>query len=167
MTDKFQPPQTDLPDLADYEELADIDWDNVRSLAEEQGWEWDEEQGGYVDDDGDLVPLPDVLELTYNELAELQSQVSVAVDELEESEDVTEWERKIAEIAAAAAVLFFLLGSGNRDNITVDHEEHVRIRLVLQFEFLREFSLGVLAGKMTIDGIRARANLYPQDDQLL
>lgn len=167
MADKFQPSSSDLPDLSEYESLTDIDWDDVRSLAEEQGWEWDDDLGAYVDSSGDAVSLDAVLELTYEELDSIKAEIAQLTEDLEESEDVAEWERKLAELAAATAALFFLLGIGSRDAITDDHEDLVKTRLTTQYEFLRQFSNDILDGELTIDGIRARANLYPQDDQLL
>ena len=166
MADKFNPSPSNLPDLSEYDTLADIDWEEVRSLAEEQGWKWDDDQGTYVDDDGEVVGLDTVLELTYEELGQLKNEVAQLTENLEESEDVGEWERKLAELAAATAALFFLLGIGSRDAIADDHEQHVKDRLTTQFEFLRQFSNDILDGNLTIDGIRARANLYPQDAQL-
>ena len=167
MADKFQPSPSDLPDLSEYDELTEFDWDDVRSLAEEQGWTWDGDLGLYVDDDGEAVGLDVVLELTYEELDRIKNEVDQLTEELEESEDVETWERKLAELAAAAAALFFLLGIGTRDAVTDEHEELVSDRLKAQYEFLRQFSNDILDGNLTIDGIRARANLYPQDDQLL
>ncbi|NEQ52939.1 MAG: hypothetical protein F6K11_22835 [Leptolyngbya sp. SIO3F4] len=167
MADKFKPSPAELPKLSEYESLADIDWDNVRSLAEEQGWEWNDDIGMYQNSDGEPVPLPDVLELTYDELERIQDDLSSAVEQLEESEDVAAWEQSLAELAAVTAALFFLLGIGNRNNIDDDHSAHVKTRLTNQFEYLRQFSDDILNGDLTIEGIRARANLYPQDDQLL
>ncbi|ESA35942.1 hypothetical protein N836_09490 [Leptolyngbya sp. Heron Island J] len=168
MADKFQPSPSDLPDLSEYDPLTEPDWDEVRSLAEEQDWEWNEDKGAYVDDDDDeIVPLSTILELTYEELERIQGEISTAVEKLEDDEDVAEWERRIAEIAAAAAALFFLLGMGARGNINDDHSGHVRDRLTVQFEYLRQFSEDILDGNLTINRIKARANLYPQDDQLL
>ena len=166
MADKFQPSPSDLPDLSAYDELTEFDWDEVRSLAEEQDWEWDDDLGLYVDDDGEAVGLGTVLELTYEELDRIKNQVAQLTEDLEESEDVEGWERKLAELAAATAALFFLLGIGSRDAIADDHEQHVKDRLTTQFEFLRQFSNDILNGDLTIDAIRARANLYPQDAQL-
>ncbi len=166
MADKFQPSPSDLPDLSEYDKLTEFDWDDVRSLAEEKNWEWDDDQGLYVDDNGDAVGLDAVLELTYEELEQIKNEVARLTEDLEESEDVEEWERKLAELAAATAALFFLLGIGSRDAIADDHEQHVKDRLTTQFGFLRQFSNDILDGSLTVDGIRARANLYPQDAQL-
>ncbi|EKU98110.1 hypothetical protein Lepto7375DRAFT_7371 [Leptolyngbya sp. PCC 7375] len=166
MADKFKPSSSDLPDLSEYDALAEPDWEEVRSLADEQGWEWNDDEGAYVNDDGDVIPLSDILELTYDELERIQGEISTAVEQLENDEDVTTWEQTLAELTAATAALFFLLGIGARGNVIDSHAEHVRDRLTTQFEYLRQFSNSILDGELTIDGIRARANLYPQDAQL-
>ena len=166
MADKFTPSPSDLPDLSEYDSLAEPDWEEVRSLAEEQGWEWNDDQGAYVDDDDEVVPLSEILELTYEELERIQGEISTAVEQLEDDEDVTTWEQTLAELTAATVALFFLLGIGARGNVSDNHAEHVSDRLTTQFEYLRQFSNSILDGELTIDGIRARANLYPQDAQL-
>jgi hypothetical protein len=166
MPDPFTPPSSTLPPLSDYEPLTDIDWDSVRSLADEQGWVWDDSSGQYLDGESP-VDTDDILQLTYAEIERIEGEISDISAQLE-NEDISlsEWEELLANITAATAALFFLLGIGSVGAITSDHNQHVKDRLTTQFEYLRKFSDRIAAGELSMTGLIANANLYPQDAQL-
>ncbi len=162
----FQPAPVTLADIPVHD-FGDTDWAEVRSIAEEQGWVWDEEQGQYVDGDGTLITSEQILEVTYAELDKLEAQVTALGDQLVSGDiNTSEWEERMAEIVVVAAALFFLFGIGDRNSITTEHEVHLTDRTRTQFEFLRQFAEGILTGEMTADGIKARGHLYVQDAQL-
>lgn len=166
MPDPFTPPSSTLPPLSDYDPLTDIDWDSVRSIADEQGWVWDEDQGVYLDGETP-VDSDALLAVTYDEIEQIEKQLADTTSKLEKEEiTLAEWERSLAEITVVAAALFFLFGIGARGSITDDHSQYLKTRLTIQYEYLRAFSERVAAGQLSIAAIVANANLYPQDAQL-
>lgn len=159
MTDLFQPQPVDLSDIPE----PDLTWE-VRSLADEQDWVWDDELGRYVDDDEQPVTESEILAVVQAELTDLESQVDALSDELlAESIDVATWEERLAELTAAVAMLFFLFGLGDRSKLTDDHTEFVEDRLRTQYDFLRNFSTQILAGGLSAAMIAARSKLYVHD----
>ena len=164
--DPFVPVPVTLGDIPEFD-FGDIDWSEVRSIAEEQGWTYSEDLGRYVDGSGNPVSFDNLLKVTYEELDDLESQIDGLGDELVSGElDVSEWEERMAEIIVATAALFFLFGIGDRNAVTSEHESHLTDRTRTQFEFLRQFSQGIQTGQMTPDGIKAREKLYLHDAEL-
>ena len=160
MTEPFQPQPVDLPDIP----TADISWD-VRSLADEQEWTWDADEGRYLDSDGQFVTEQEILDVVEAELADWESIVDEATDALlNDDVDVIGWEQRIAEITAGVAAIFFLFGiGGDRSFITDEHTDFANERLQTQYEYLRGFSEAVLAGTLTAAAIGARSKLYVYD----
>ena len=147
--------------------LSSFDWATIRSIAEEQGWQWDDDLARYLNIEGNVVTHQQILDVTQAELARLEIEVEEATALLVEGDaTVPEWEELIAEITIGAALLFLLFGLGNKqpDEIT---ESMARTHLERQFGFLQNFAKSVLAGGMTANGIAARAKLYLHDAQLL
>ncbi|MEO1390986.1 MAG: hypothetical protein AAFV85_26945 [Cyanobacteria bacterium J06634_6] len=147
--------------------ITQFDWNLIRSIAEEQGWEWDDEAGRYRDSSGELVTYQQILDVTQSELARFEGDIEGATALLVEGDaTVPEWEELIAEITISAGLLFLLFGlGGRRPGETM--ESAARSHLERQFRFLQTFAKSVLTGKMTINGIIARAKLYIHDAQLL
>lgn len=154
---------TTLPALAE----SDFDWTSVRNIADEQGWQWDDEAGRYRDADGELVTYQQILEITQAELSRLEDELDEATTLLIDGDaSVSDWEELVAEITVSAALLFFLFGFDG--SLPGDEEETlIRQELTRQFEFLLQFSQSVADGAMTESGIRARAKLYVHDAQLM
>lgn len=147
--------------------LTQFDWQTIRSIADEQGWQWDDESGRYLDIGGSVVTPQQILDVTQVELARLESEIEEATALLIEGDaTVPEWEELIAEITIGAALLFLLFGLGDRKPEPIT-EGMARTHLERQFGFLQSFAKSVLAGQMTINGIVARAKLYVHDAQLL
>jgi len=145
------------------ERIAGGQW----SIADEQGWVWDDDAGQYLDDGGNPVDSDDILQLTYAEIERIEGQISEATSQLENGDiTLSEWERSLAEITATTAALFFLFGLGALGSITDEHSQHVKDRLAIQYQFLRAFSERIAGGQLSIAAIVANANLYPQDAQL-
>lgn len=160
MADLFQPQPIELPDIP----TPDVTWDDVRSLADEQGWTWDDETGRYVDGDGMPVTESEILAVVEAELTDWESQVDALTDELlNEFIDVSQWEDRLAELTAAVAALFFLFGLGDRAKLTDEYTEFVDDRLRTQYEFLRNFSNEILVGALSGAMIGARSKLYVHD----
>jgi len=166
-TDLFQPDFVRLPSVAYFQELSDIDWAEVRSLADEQGWQWDEDAGQYRDGDDRVTP-DEILELLTAELDSYEGQIDALTSLLESGDiDAAQWEERLAEIIAGAAALFFVFGFGNRRNIEPRYRETVKDELLRQYDYLRRFSAEVLSGVMSVGAISARAKLYVHDAELL
>jgi hypothetical protein len=163
---KFSP--TDLASLGAYDYSAIIDWDEVRNVASEQGWTWDDDAGRYRDKDGNLVSADQILNLTYAELDLLNQDVNDYCNLLIAGDiSLKEWEMQIARIIVITTALFFLFGfGGNVERITRDHQQYLTNRIQRQFEFLRNFSEDIQTGKMSERGLKARTRLYVQDSQL-
>lgn len=159
----FQPPAETLPPIPS---VPDIDWDAVRSIANEQGWQWDEAEGWFTDGD-ELVSADDVLRVIEDELGEIDSQVDALTSELEAGEiSVSEWEEAIAEIVAGTVLLFFLFGFGGSRPLASENQSVAVEKIETQYSFLRDFAEIVLAGGLSIAAIGARARLYPADAEL-
>lgn len=147
--------------------LASFDWTTIRNIAEEQGWQWDDDLARYLDIEGKVVTHQQILDVTQAELARLEIEVEEATALLVEGDaTVPEWEELIAEITVGAALLFLLFGLGNKQPNEIT-ESMARTHLERQFGFLQNFAKSVLAGGMTANGIAARAKLYLHDAQLL
>lgn len=166
MAEPYIPPSQTLPPISHLDQYLDFDWDDVESLADDQGWEWDEDDGRYRDEDEALVSDDDILQLIYDKLGELESGIESARDDLVESGDLTQWEERLAEITVTTALLFFLFGIGARGNLTDNHTEHVRGRLETQFGYLRDFSEAIIAGEKSEAMIGAQGKLYAHDAEL-
>lgn len=160
----FVPSAAQLSNPSYLEALADeIEWADVRSLATEQGWQWDDEIGRYVDGDRPVTES-EVMDVVESELDAGEAAIQAITDALIAGEsDVNEWERQLAELIAAAAALFFLFGLGSADKLTDEHTDFVRDRLNTQYQYLRQFSELVAAGSLSAAMIGARAELYIHD----
>ncbi len=159
VNDPFIPQPIDLPSIPE----ATVSWD-VRSLANDQGWQWDDELGRYLDEDEQPVTESEILAVVQAELTDLESQVDALSDELlNESIDVKEWEETLAELIVGVAALFFLFGLGDRSKITDEYTEFVETRVRTQYDYLRNFSLEILAGALSGAMIAARSKLYVHD----
>lgn len=147
--------------------ITRFDWETVRSIATEQVWTWNDEEGRYFDKDGELVTYQQILDVTQAELSQFEEQIEGATAFLIDGDaTVPEWEELIAEITVSAALLFLLFGLGSRTPDSIS-ESMVRSQLEKQFGFLQTFAKSVLLGQMTVNGINARAKLYVHDAQLL
>lgn len=159
MTEPFQPQPATLPDIP----TADIDWD-VKLMANELGWEWDDEIGRYVDGDGTPVTEQETLSAVEAELSFWEDEIdSLSELLLAETIDVTEWEQRLADSVAAIAAIFFLFGLGTLDKLEDEHTDFVNKRLTTQYEYLRGFSEDISAGSLTTAMIGARSKLYVHD----
>ena len=164
-------PFTPAPSNDDFQNLSRLltafDWDSVRSIAEEQGWEWDEEAGRYIAANGELVTFQQILEVTQAELFKLENDIEEATVLLVDGDaSVPEWEELIAEITISAALLFLVFGLGDRTSDPTT-ESLLRAELERQFRFLQNFAQSVRNGEMTAQGIASRAKLYVHDAQLM
>ena len=159
MSEPFQPTPVDLPDIP----TADISWD-VRSLADEQGWTWDEDLGRYLDSNGQPVTEQEILDVVTAELESWEAETDALTTLLIDGEyDVRDWEQALAEIVAGVAAIFFLFGLGDRDKLTDDLAQEVTDRVQTQYEYLRGFSEAILAGTLTAAMIGARSKQYVHD----
>ena len=161
----FNPPPESLPSQSSLEELLDFDWDTVESIADDEGWTWDDNRGAYFEG-GNIVSPDRILSVTRTRMDGYQSQIrSVSNDLTSGNISVSEWERRVAEITVSVALIFFLLGMGSRSKITGDDTEDVKDRLRLQFDYLRNFSEEILNGDLTVGRLSSRAELYIFDAQ--
>ncbi|MEM9264486.1 MAG: hypothetical protein AAGA46_03085, partial [Cyanobacteria bacterium P01_F01_bin.13] len=160
----FQPEPVGISDYTNLESLIEFNWDDVKNIATEQGWIWDEETGRYLSG-GEPVDYDDILKIMQAEIARFEAETEEATALLVDGEaTLTEWEELIAETVVSAALLFLLLGLGRRP--TAEHEARLATELQRQFKYLRNFTQGILSGTMTPAGIAARAKLYIHDAQL-
>ena len=58
--------------------LTSFDWATIRNIAEEQGWQWDDETARYLDIEGNVVTHQQILDVTQAELARLEIEVEEA-----------------------------------------------------------------------------------------
>lgn len=166
MAELFEPSPEELPDIAELiERIEAADWEDAKDIAAIQGWVWDESAGQYKDGDR-VVTNNEILEVIYAELEDFEGQVSDLAATLTDGGSVKDFESGLLDIAIAAAMLFYLFGLGTRQNLAGNEDFFVE-RLTTQVEYLRLFSEDILAGNLTAAKLVARANLYPQDDQLM
>lgn len=167
---KFEPDdqEDDLTPFDDLLEVADnLDSDDVQDWASERGWEIDDDLAAYVDTDGEPVSREQIEDELNGRVAADDDEILAATTEmLDKDLSVADWELEVALIVAVLLLNMFAFGRGGRDLMTSDDWDLVRDRARVQLEYLRQFSLDIVAATQSADQIKARVRLYTQDDRL-
>lgn len=167
MAEPFIPPDETLPPLESL--LPDeISFQDVKDLAGEEGWTYDEDVDQFFDRNGEPVTLQQIRALIDEEVDAADTVITEYTESVFDGESsLSEWEENVAEVLIGLALILFLLGfGGQREKITFRDIDYIERRIQEQLGYLRRFSRDILSGQKSREHIRARVRLYTRDDSL-
>lgn len=125
-------------------------------------WEFDTQLGRYRDTTtGRFLSERDALTLTRRTIATASERLSALTDQLSQGLiRLDQWQRSFAELIKTVHTAQYILGRGGIRNVFPADFLEIARTLKAQYRFLDQFAKDIAAGRMTLNQVRARANLY-------